>query len=399
MNRSDDRILTTHVGSLPRPDDLVAILEAQERGEPLDLADLAARVERATDDVVKRQRECGIDIVGDGECSKTSYTFYLRHRLSGVGPMPLAAERPVTVRHADLAAHPDLVEMLARKNTAINWHLRSPACIGPIAYRDRAPLEADIRNLRNAAAACGATEAFMSAASPGVLTKFIPDTYYKSEDAYVAALADAMAVEYEAIVAAGLILQIDAPDFGSARHNQYQHLSDREFLGIAERNVAAINHATRNIPPDRMRMHVCWGNYEGPHTHDIPLKTIFPVIRQARPVGLLIEAANPAHAHEWEDLAELDIPDDKILIPGFVDTTTNFVEHPRLIAQRIRQYADAVGRERVIAGTDCGFATFAGPGNPVAPSVVWAKLRSLAEGAEIASRQLWGRGGAARSHT
>ncbi len=394
--RSESRILTTHVGSLPRPDDLVALLEAQERGEAVDPADLSARVKRATDDVVRRQRACGIDIVGDGETSKTSYTFYLRHRLSGVGTPPPSAERPVTVRHADLAEHPDLIEMLARKNAGINWHLRSPCCIGPIAYRDRAPLEADLRNLRDAVAAAGAAEAFMSAASPGVLTKFIPDTYYKSEDAYVVALADAMAVEYEAIAAAGFILQIDAPDFGSARHNQYQHLTDREFLRIAGRNVAAINHATRNIAPDRMRMHVCWGNYEGPHTHDIPLKTIFPAIRSARPAGLLFEAANPAHAHEWEDLALLDIPEDKILIPGVIDTTTNFVEHPRLVGQRLLRVANVVGRERVIAGTDCGFATFAGPGNPVAPSVVWAKLKSLAEGAEIASRQLWKAGSATK---
>ncbi len=230
----------------------------------------------------------------------------------------------------------------------------------------------------------------MNAASPGVLTKFVPDRYYQDEDAYVEALANALKEEYEAIHRAGFILQIDAPDLGSARHNQYQHLSDAEFLRIAERNIAALNHATRNIPPEAMRMHICWGNYEGPHTHDIPLATVLDVCMRARPQALLFEAANPRHAHEWEDLKAGRIPDDKILMPGLIDSTTNFVEHPRLVAQRICQYADIVGRERVIAGTDCGFATFAAQQNPVVPSIVWAKLASLAEGARIASDRLWG---------
>ena len=230
----------------------------------------------------------------------------------------------------------------------------------------------------------------MNSASPGVLTKFVPDRYYRNEDAYVAALADALKAEYEAIHKAGFILQIDAPDLGSARHNQYQHLSDAEFLKIAERNIEAVNHATANIPPDRMRLHICWGNYEGPHTHDIPLATVFDVAVKARPQGLLFEGANPRHAHEWEELATKKIPDDKILIPGCIDSTTNFVEHPRLIAQRIANYADLVGRERVIAGADCGFATFAFVDNAVAPSVVWAKLAALAKGARIASARLWG---------
>jgi 5-methyltetrahydropteroyltriglutamate--homocysteine methyltransferase len=232
----------------------------------------------------------------------------------------------------------------------------------------------------------------MNAASPGVLTKFVPDTHYKNEDVYVEALADALQQEYEAIVQAGFILQIDAPDLGSARHNQYQHLSDDEFLRIADRNIAALNHATRNIPPGSMRMHICWGNYEGPHTHDIPLVKVLDTCMRARPAALLFEAANPRHAHEWEDLKSAKIPDDRILMPGVIDSTTNFVEHPRLIAQRIGHYADIVGRERVIAGTDCGFATFAGQTNPVVPSVVWAKLAALAEGAAIATDRLWGRG-------
>ncbi|TMJ60959.1 MAG: hypothetical protein E6G81_05225 [Alphaproteobacteria bacterium] len=266
-----------------------------------------------------------------------------------------------------------------------------PCCIGPVAYRDRHPLDADLKNLTAACAAAHAGEAFMNAASPGVLTKFVPDTYYKNEDAYVEALADALQQEYEAIAGAGFVLQIDAPDLGSARHNQYQQLSDEEFLRIAERNIAAVNHATRTIPPEAMRLHICWGNYEGPHTHDIPLAKVFDTCMRARPQALLFEAANPRHAHEWEDLKSAKIPDDKVLMPGCIDSTTNFVEHPRLIAQRIGYYADIVGRERVIAGTDCGFATFAAQQNPVVPSVVWAKLKALAEGAAIATDRLWGR--------
>ncbi|MGC2412334.1 MAG: epoxyalkane--coenzyme M transferase, partial [Stellaceae bacterium] len=265
-----------------------------------------------------------------------------------------------------------------------------PCCTGPVAYRDRRPLELDLKNLAAACAASRPVEAFMNAASPGVLTKFVPDRYYQDEDAYVAALADALKEEYEAIHQAGFILQIDAPDLGSARHNQYQHLSDTEFLRIAERNVAALNDATRNIPPEAMRLHICWGNYEGPHTHDIPLATVFDTCMRARPQALLFEAANPRHAHEWEDLREARIPDDKILMPGLIDSTTNFVEHPRLVAQRICQYAEIVGRERVIAGTDCGFATFAAQQNAVVPSIAWAKLAALAEGARIASDRLWG---------
>lgn len=229
----------------------------------------------------------------------------------------------------------------------------------------------------------------MNAASPGVLTKFVPNAHYASEDAYVAALADAMKTEYEAIVDAGFLLQIDCPDLGSARHNQYQHLDERAFLRIAERNVEAVNHATAGIPADRMRLHICWGNYEGPHTHDVALATVLPICMKARPAGFLFEGANPRHEHEWEDLARGVIPDDKVLIPGVIDSTSNFVEHPRLIAQRLCRYADIVGRERVIAGADCGFGTFAAAEPQVAASVVWSKFEALAEGARIATQRLW----------
>src|SRR6266446_1497142 len=394
MKLSTDRILTTHVGSLPRPPDLLAFLEAREHGEEFDQTAFEARLAGAVQEVVAKQVAVGIDSVCDGEQSKISYTFYVRHRLSGIGAAPGGAldKPPQTGAHRDIADHPDYAARLHAARGGTSWFAAAavPCCTGPVAYGDHRPLDLDLKNLAAARTAARPGEAFMNAASPGVLTKFVPDRYYQDEDAYVDALANALKQEYEAIAKAGFILQIDAPDLGSARHNQYQHLSDDEFLRIAERNIAALNHATANIPPEAMRMHLCWGNYEGPHTHDIPLAKIFDVCMRARPAGLSFEAANPRHAHEWEDLRGAKIPDDKILIPGVIDSTTNFVEHPRLIAQRICHYAEIVGRERVIAGADCGFATFAFVNNAVAPSVVWAKLSALAEGARIATTRLWG---------
>jgi 5-methyltetrahydropteroyltriglutamate--homocysteine methyltransferase len=394
MQFSKDRILTTHVGSLPRPSDLLAFLEARERGEEFDPGAFEARLADAVREVVAKQVAAGIDSVCDGEQSKISYTFYVRHRLAGIGTAPGDAldKPPPTGAHRDIADHPEYAARLHAARGGTSWFAAAavPCCTGPVAYRDRRPLERDLKNLAAARAAATPHEAFMNAASPGVLTKFVPDRYYQNEDRYVEALADALQEEYEAIHRAGFILQIDAPDLGSARHNQYQHLSDAEFLRIAERNIAAVNHATRNIPPEAMRLHICWGNYEGPHTHDIPLATVLEVCMRARPSGFLFEAANPRHAHEWEDLRAAKIPDDKILMPGCIDSTTNFVEHPRLVAQRICNVAHIVGRERVIAGTDCGFATFAAQQNAVVPSIVWAKLEALAEGAQIASDRLWG---------
>ena len=394
MKLSSDRTLTTHVGSLPRPPDLLAFLEARETGHEFDPSAFETRLADAVREVVAKQVAAGMDSVCDGEQSKISYTFYVRHRLSGIDVFRGGDndKPPQTAAHRDLLDHPDYMQRLNQARGGTSWFSRDavPCCTGPIAYRDRGPLEIDLTNLAAARAAVRPVEAFMNAASPGVLTKFVPDRYYRDEDAYVEALANALKDEYEAIVKAGFILQIDAPDLGSARHNQYQHLSDVEFLRIAERNIAALNHATANIPPEAMRMHLCWGNYEGPHTHDIPLAKIFDVCMRARPAGLSFEAANPRHAHEWEDLRGAKTPDDKILIPGVIDSTTNFVEHPRLVAQRICQYADIVGKERVIAGTDCGFATFAAQQNAVVPSIAWAKLAALAEGARIASGRLWG---------
>jgi 5-methyltetrahydropteroyltriglutamate--homocysteine methyltransferase len=393
MKTSTDRILTTHVGSLPRPADLLEFLEAKETGAAYDRAAFDARLASAVRDVVARQVACGIDSVCDGEQSKISYTFYVRHRFSGVGTDTGAepGRPPQTGQHRDIADHPDYAERLRRSRTGSQWFNAPvvPCCTGPVDYRDRAPLETDLKNLSAAVAAEKPGEAFMNAASPGVLTKFVPNRFYNNEDSYVEALANAQKEEYEAIHRAGFILQIDAPDLGSARHNQYQHLSDDEFLRIADRNIAAVNHATANIPPEAMRIHICWGNYEGPHTHDIPLVKVFGACMRARPQALLFEAANPRHAHEWEDLRDLEIPDDKIMMPGCLDSTTNFVEHPRLVAQRICNVADIVGRERVVAGADCGFATFAAQQNAVVPSIVWAKLAALAEGARIATDRLW----------
>jgi 5-methyltetrahydropteroyltriglutamate--homocysteine methyltransferase len=395
MKTSTDRILTTHVGSLPRAPDLLALLEARERGEAIDQAAFEARLAAAVSEVVAEQVKLGIDSVCDGEQSKISYTFYVRHRLSGIGAFsggPLE-QPPQTAAHRDILDHPDFRARLNRSRGGTSWFASAavPCCIGPVTYQDRSPLETDLKNLAAACAAAKPAEAFMNAASPGVLTKFVPDRYYNNEDAYVAALADALKEEYEAIHKAGFILQIDAPDLGSARHNQYQHLSDDEFLRIADRNIAALNHATANIPPEAMRMHICWGNYEGPHTHDVPLAKVLATAMRARPSGFLFEAANPRHAHEWEDLRGAKIPDDKIMMPGCLDSTTNFVEHPRLIAQRICNVANIVGRERVVAGADCGFATFAAQQNMVVPSVVWAKFAALAEGAAIATDRLWGK--------
>ncbi len=366
---------------------------AHEVGETVDEAAFKAKLAAAVRDVVHKQIAAGIDSVCDGEQSKISYTFYVRHRLSGIGAAAGTdhSAPPQTAAHRDILDHPDFMERLRAQRGGTSWFAAAavPYCTGPVRYENRAPVEADIANLKSAVAAEHPVEAFMNAASPGVLTKFVPDRFYNNEDAYVEALAEALKEEYEAIHQAGFILQIDAPDLGSARHNQYQHLSDDEFLKIAERNIAAVNHATRNIPREAMRLHICWGNYEGPHTHDIPLAKVFDVAIKARPQAILFEAANPRHAHEWEELREKKIPDDLILMPGCIDSTTNFVEHPKLVAQRIENYARLVGRERVVAGTDCGFATFAAQQNMVVPSIAWAKLAALAEGARIASDRLW----------
>ncbi len=388
MKTSTDRILTTHSGSLPRPKPLIDIILRREAGEAIDTQAFEAEAEAAVDEVVARQVAAGIDVISDGEMSKPSYTTYIRHRVSGIQPDPRAAEkgRDIMVGR-DLLAHPDFAGP-HRSFAAVPF----PGCVGELRYRDRSALDRDIAHLKAAAAKSRPAEVFMTAPSPGILTRFIINLHYPSEDAYVAALADVMRHEYTAIVEAGFLLQIDAPDLGSARNNQYRHLTDDEFREkIAERNVAALNAATAGLPADRMRLHICWGNYEGPHTHDLPLLKIIDIAFKARPQAISIEAANPRHDHEWEDLKEINIPDDKILIPGVINSTTNFVEHPRLVAQRIGRYATVIDRERLIAGVDCGFGTAVRTDPAVADSIVWAKLRALSEGAAIASKLLWGR--------
>ena len=384
MKLSSERILTTHVGSLPRPRAMLDLIAAREAGEAVDAAAFEAQSAKAVAEIVAQQVACGIDVVSDGEQSKPSYATYVKHRLAGIDMDPSVVERSRDVMVSlDRLEHPDFVTATNFSNAAF------PACLGPVSYADRAPLDRDLAHFAAAVTKAKPAEAFMTAPSPGILTRFVVDTHYNNEDAYIDALAAAMRTEYAAIVGAGFLLQIDCPDLGSCRHNQYRHLSDDQFRRIAGRNIAALNAATAGLPPDRMRLHICWGNYEGPHTHDIALKDIIDIALGARPQGLSIEAANPRHEHEWEDLKAIRIPDDKVLIPGVIDSTTNFVEHPRLIAQRIGRFADIVGRERVIAGSDCGFGTSATAAPIVAPSIVWAKFRALAEGAQLASARLW----------
>jgi 5-methyltetrahydropteroyltriglutamate--homocysteine methyltransferase len=382
MLRSTERIMTTHVGSLPRPQDVVDALFTQDRGETYDQAAFDSTMRRAVDEAVAQQRVAGIDVVSDGEMSKISYATYIRHRLSGftIGEAPRATPK-------DLDDYPSFKDRLSRLGATPKYH--RPICTGPVVTKDLSSLQADIANLRAAAERQGVQEAFMNAASPGVIAVFQPNEYYPTHEAYLFALAEAMRPEYEAIVEAGLLLQIDSPDLAMGRHIRFRDDDESTFLANARLQVEALNHALRNVPADRVRMHVCWGNYEGPHHYDIPLRAIVDVVLTAKPMALLIEGANPRHAHEWAVWREVRLPEDKVLVPGVIDSVSNFVEHPELVAERICRMAELVGRERVIAGTDCGFGTFAGFG-AVHPEIAYAKLRSLAEGATLATRQLWG---------
>lgn len=377
-----DRILTTHVGSLPRGGAVADLLFAAERGEVVDPVRFDEVIAAAVDFVVARQIGAGIDLVSDGEMAKISYATYIKDRISGFdGDSPRRAP-------ADLEAFPGFLERQAKGGGTPSY--RRPRCVGPVAPVTLAPLEDDLRRFAAARTAHGDPAGFMNAASPGVIALFQPNDHYPDDDSYLEALAEAMRPEYEAIVAAGLILQLDSPDLGLGRHMMYKDRSDADYLTCIGRHVAALNHALRNIPADRVRMHVCWGNYEGPHHCDVEMATILPTLMTAKPAGLLFETANPRHQHDWEAFAAAVamIPEDKILIPGCIDSTTNFIEHPRVVANRIVQFADIVGRERVVAGTDCGFSTFAGFG-AVDADIVWAKLKALADGAAIASERLW----------
>jgi 5-methyltetrahydropteroyltriglutamate--homocysteine methyltransferase len=387
MKTSTDRILTTHTGSLPRPKPLIDLILRREKGDAVEEQAFEAEVVKAVDGVAAQQVAAGIDVVSDGEMSKPSYTTYIRHRVTGIEPDPRAAEKGIDIMIGrDMLAHPDFSGS-RRTFSAVAF----PGCVGELRYRDRSALNRDLANLKAAAAKSKPAEVFMTAPSPGILTRFIINLHYPTEEAYVDALADVLKVEYRAIVEAGFLLQIDCPDLGSCRNNQYRNLTDEEFRNrIAERNIAALNGAIAGLPADRIRLHICWGNYEGPHTHDLPVTKIIDIAFKARVQAISIEAANPRHDHEWEDLKEMKIPDDKILIPGVIDSTTNFVEHPHLVAQRIGRYAQVVDRERLIAGVDCGFGTAVRTQPMVADSIVWAKLAALTEGAAIASKKLWG---------
>jgi 5-methyltetrahydropteroyltriglutamate--homocysteine methyltransferase len=382
MKLSTDRILTTHVGSLPRSAELSELLLRKDHDEPYDAAAFDGAVREAVADNVARQAAIGIDVVSDGEASKVSYATYIHERLSGFG-----GDQPRKPA-LDLAAYPDFRERIGR--LAGRQSFRRSCCIGPVEVQSRQQLRKDLANLREAIGKTRVTEAFMNAASPGLITAFQPNQFYPSHRAYVEAVADAMKEEYEAIVASGFILQVDCPDLAMARHTGFQDLSDVEFLKRAELHVDALNHALTHIPADAVRMHVCWGNYEGPHDHDIPLEKILSIVLRAKPRAVLFEAANPRHQHEWTVWRDARIPEDKILVPGVIEPCSATVEHPELVAQRIELFADTIGRTRVMAGTDCGFGTFAGV-SKLEAEMVYKKLRSLVEGAAIASARLWKR--------
>ncbi len=385
MQLSTDRILTTHVGSLPRPEKLVKMLGKEDRGEQVDPTILQATISEAVTKVVTEQVRAGIDIVCDGEVSKMSYHVYAKHRLSGLGNVE-GTGVPGRSLPRDIQDFPDMMpELLGGGGTEL---LQSAVCEGPVTYFDYTPLKRDIRNLKTATEVAKPVDIFMNSASPGCLVNYVPNTYYPGRDDYRSALVEAMRNEYNAIHKAGFILQLDCPDLAGSRHTDHQDWSENQFLTEVEKSIEALNEATSEIPPNAMRLHICWLNYAGPHTHDIPVSKLIKLLCSARPQALLFEGANPRHEHEWEDWGTAKIPDDKILVPGVIDSTNNFVEHPVLVAQRICRYADIVGRERVLAGADCGFSTYAGR-KAVFPSIVMAKFRSLAEGAKIATKRLW----------
>jgi 5-methyltetrahydropteroyltriglutamate--homocysteine methyltransferase len=381
MQRSTERILTTHTGSLPRVASIVELLRARERGEGADPDEIERAALAATREVLARQRAIGLDIVNDGEQHKPSYATYVIDRVAGFD----GERRTVFPRRLDSSDFPEWARAAAPRGLAA---LRVPTCNGPLEWKDFGAVTRDIDRLREAAREHEVTQLFMTAASPGVISVMLPNAYYPTREAYVFALADVMRREYEAIAAAGFVLQIDCPDLAMSHNSEFSDLSIDEFKRVIAMHVDALNHATAGIAPDRMRMHLCWGNYEGPHNHDIPLREILPIVLRARPGALSFEGANPRHNHEWKVWRDIELPDDKIVIPGVIDTTTNYVEHPEVVAQRIIRYTRTVGKERVIAGADCGFGTMFEAGG-VESNVAWAKLASLVEGAALASSELW----------
>jgi 5-methyltetrahydropteroyltriglutamate--homocysteine methyltransferase len=382
MRRSTDRFLTTHTGSLPRPDDLIRTMFAKEEGVPVEPAALGARVRRAVDDCVSLQMAAGMDIVNDGEMSKPSYATYVKDRLDGFG----GSSHPL--QYQDLVDFPELARRVF--GDPGRSRRRTPGCNGPVRPRDGSAVKADTDNLAVALSRAEGAEGFMTAASPGLISLFFHNGHYPDHETYLAAVAEAMRPEYEAIVAAGFVLQLDCPDLAMGRHIQFATLDLAGFRHMARLHVEALNRAVAALPPERMRLHLCWGNYEGPHHYDVALGDILDIVLGARPMGLSFEAANPRHAHEWALFERVKLPDGKVLIPGVIESKSNFIEHPELVAQRLERYARLVGRENVIAGTDCGFGTWVGQA-AVDPAVVWAKLKAMAEGARIASARFWPR--------
>ncbi|HSB24714.1 MAG TPA: cobalamin-independent methionine synthase II family protein [Burkholderiaceae bacterium] len=380
MKRSTDRFLTTHTGSLPRPDSLIRTMYAKEEGVPVDAAALERKVAEAVAEVVRKQAEAGVDIVNDGEMSKPSYATYIKDRLSGFG-----GDDNKFV-YQDLVGFPGLAKRVF--GDPGRSRRRTPSCNAAVQVRDPQAAQTDAAHLRAALAQVKAEEGFLTAASPGVVSLFFRNEHYPTEEEYLFAIAEAMRVEYETIVDAGFVLQLDCPDLGMGRHIQHADLSLAQWRKKAQLHVEAMNHALRNIAPDRVRMHLCWGNYEGPHHCDVPLADVIDIVFEARPGAVSLEAANPRHAHEWQLFETVKLPEGKLLIPGVIESKSNFIEHPELIAQRIGRYADLVGRENVIAGSDCGFGTWVGQA-AVDPDVVWAKFAAMAEGARIASKKFW----------
>ncbi len=377
-DRAMPKILTSHVGSLPRTQEVVDFIFARERGQDYDPAAFDAAMTTAVDETVRKQKVAGVDIVSDGETSKISYATYVKDRYTGFeGDSPRNAP-------ADLKKFPSFLKRLSDDGGTADY--ARPLCVGEVKSKGQGELEKDIANLKAAMAKHGVNRGFMNAASPGVISLFLQNEYYKSREAYLAALADAMKAEYQTIVGAGLDLQLDCPDLALSRHMLFNDLSDDEFIKIAAGHVEALNHALSDIPAEKVRVHICWGNYEGPHVCDIPMSKMFDTLMSTKAQYVLFETSNPRHGHEWSVFRDRkgDIPDNKVLVPGVVDTTTNFVEHPELVAQRLERFKDIVGAERVVAGSDCGFGTFAGYG-AVDPEIAYAKLGALVEGAALAS--------------
>lgn len=377
MKRSTDGILTSHTGSLPRPKNLLDQLVAREEGKPVDPGVFDATVRQAVADVVKRQAEVGITVLNDGEQSKISYATYVKDRLDGFEGAETVVQMVVEAR--------DFPEYAARRTPA---PIKRPTCSGPIKWKDFSSTQKDIDNLKAATRGVKAADVFMTAASPGVIALFLRNRYYPSEEEYLYAIADVMKREYNAIVRAGFLLQVDCPDLAMGWNTQFAELSLEEFKKVVALHVEVLNHALAGIPPEQLRMHLCWGNSEGPHHRDVPLKEIIPLVLKARPSAISFVGANPRHEHEWKVWREVKLPDGKVIIPGVIDSTTNFIEHPELVAERIVRYANVVGRENVIAGSDCGFGT-AAPWSLVDARIAWAKLQAMAEGARLATRELW----------